>query len=153
MCYLKQPTLGTEALALPNEHHLHLITQEMNHSLHKQTPHTSSSCFPLLSSLSFLSLYHSLPPWINLWADSRADSPSLYIVVDGGVQLFLLDQVVSPGLLQFHHVSREGNTSQLNSYAQGKTSQLHSRQYSLQFILQTHIKLSEQHNDWAELNK
>lgn len=135
MCYLKQPTLGTEALALPNEHHLHLITQEMNHSLHKQTPHTSSSCFPLLSSLSFLSLYHSLPPWINLWADSRADSPSLDVMVDGSVHLSLLDQVVSPFLLQLHHVSWEGNTSQLHNYPQGKTSPLHSHQYSLQLIL------------------
>lgn len=40
--------------------------------------------------------------------------PSFNEMIDGGVHLFLLDEVVSPGLLQLHHLDRESHTSQLD---------------------------------------
>lgn len=40
--------------------------------------------------------------------------PGLNIMVDGCVQLLLLHQVVSPILLQLHHLSREDRACQLN---------------------------------------
>lgn len=69
----------------------------------------SSFC---LSICPYLCLSSPLPPSIP---------PLLYVpcfneVVDGSVHLFLLDEVVSPGLLQFHHLSGEGYASQLHSY-------------------------------------
>lgn len=43
-------------------------------------------------------------------------APGFNEVVDGGVHLFLLDQVVSPGLLQFHHLAGEGQAGQFHRY-------------------------------------
>lgn len=43
-------------------------------------------------------------------------SPSLDVVIDGGIQLLLRHQIVAPGLLQFDNFARECHTRELHSY-------------------------------------
>lgn len=83
-----------------------------------------TNCWPSLLDCFFLFLcllcvifppLH-LPGSLSVSSLLLLDVPGFNEVVDGGVHLFLLDEVVSPGLLQFHHLGGEGEASQLHRY-------------------------------------
>ena len=71
--------------------------------------------------------------------------PGFNEVVDGGVHLFLLDQAVPPVLLQFHHLGREGEASQLHRYRE------HGRDTSFDSCKETQILFVEVKRQDAEL--
>lgn len=92
-----------------------------------------------------LHLSESLSLHSSLSIPPLHDIPCFNEVVDGSVHLFLLDEVVSPGLLQFHHLGREGKASQFHRYRkqEGETLyQIHLLYaYNQQYTANTHQAL------------
>lgn len=70
----------------------------------------------------FLSVSSS--PSAQIFVPPLLHAPGFNEVVDGGVHLFLLDQVVSPGLLQFHHLAGKSQTGQLHRYGEQEGTNL-----------------------------
>lgn len=80
------------------------------------------------SQPSLLDCYFFLPvsssPSAQIFVPPLLHAPGFNEVVDGGVHLFLLDQVVSPGLLQFHHLAGKSQTGQLHRYGEQEGTNL-----------------------------
>lgn len=87
-------------------------------SSHRASQPSLSACFFFLLFVLFFFFFSSSPSAqiVDSSPPRPPHAPGFNEVVDGGVHLFLLDQVVSPGLLQFHHLAGEGQAGQLHRY-------------------------------------
>lgn len=78
----------------------------------------------LLDCYFYFFLPVSSSPSAQIFVPPLLNAPSFNEVVDGGVHLFLLDQVVSPGLLQFHHLAGKSQAGQLHRYGEQEGTNL-----------------------------